>query len=819
MQLDKWHSNCSQFMIDSTTKNLNIDESLITSALGIKWDQNNDQLLFSYVGNENVGNRTTKRTILSMSSSLFDPLGLICPLIVTAKIILQELWLIKIDWDESVPQHIYSAWQSFIQNLSLLQSFEVPRFCLVPHLVSLQIHAFCDASLRAYGCCFYARCVDSWNTVSIQLLTAKSRVAPTKKLSLPKLELCGALILAKLYQQLSPIFKHLNYRLYCWTDSQIVLHWLKMHSATLSVFVGNRISKIQDMTDGSVWRHVPTKSNPADLVSRGCTVEELRNSIWINGPQFLTKESNFWPPNTTSDVDMNVVEKERRKSMFSATIESNYILDQLEAYSSYTRCIDVVAWMLRFALKANKQQLAAENSSTLSSDERQKALWSIVWNIQRKHFSSDIQAIQKGLQIKTSLKYLAPFLETIDSYCLLKVGGRLNLADLPNGSKHPVLLPSKSSFVELYVRHLHRKNYHAGAKTLMALIQQDFWIVNARDLARKIVRSCIHCVRYRPKLQEQVMGNLPRNRITPSRPFSNCGVDFCGPINTYLRIRGKAPYKTYVAIFICFSSKAVHLEAVSDLSTNAFLAALRRLIGRRGLPTDIYCDNATNFVGAKNHLAELKSFIFNIENQNIISNYCSKNFINFHFIPPRAPHFGGLWEAAVKVAKGHLHRSLMNTRLTFEELCTALVEVEAIMNSRPISTLSTDPNDLQPLTPGHFLIGTSLKALPTRSYDESTAARDHWAHISAVKQRFWDLWRSDYLNELQIRSKWSKQQHNVEPGTIVIVHEDNMPPQKWLLGRVVSSMPGKDSKVRVVDIQTSKGLIRRPIRKIAVLPA
>ncbi|XP_036339567.1 uncharacterized protein LOC118748926 [Rhagoletis pomonella] len=231
-----------------------------------------------------------------------------------------------------------------------------------------------------------------------------------------------------------------------------------------------------------------------------------------------------------------------------------------------------------------------------------------------------------------------------------------------------------------------------------------------------------------------MMGNLPVERLTPSRPFARCGIDFCGPISVYLRIRGKAPYKAYIAIFVCFATKAVHIEVVSDLTTDAFLASLKRMIGRRGLPTDIFCDNATNFVGACSKLAELKAFLFKKENQNVITNFCTNEFVNFHLIPPRAPHFGGIWEAAVKSAKGHLNRSIMNARLTYEELTTVLVEIEAVLNSRPISPLSSDPSDYEALTPGHFITGSALKSLPERAIANNINLVNKWTQITAIKR-------------------------------------------------------------------------------------
>ncbi|XP_054088377.1 uncharacterized protein LOC114805171 [Zeugodacus cucurbitae] len=453
-------------------------------------------------------------------------------------------------------------------------------------------------------------------------------------------------------------------------------------------------------------------------------------------------------------------------------------------------------------------------SSTLSPQELHHALFCIIWNIQHIHFANDIHLLQNGLTTNGPLLYLNPFLECTEGFQTLKVGGRLESADIPKERKHPMLLPSKCEFVVHYIRHLHQKHYHAGPKALVALIRLQFWIVNTPDLKRRIARSCTHCIRYKPKLMNHVMGQLPVERLTPSRPFSRCGIDFCGPVNVYLRIRGKTSYKAYIAIFVCLATKAVHIELVSDLSTDAFLASLKRMIGRRGLPSDIFCYNATNFVGACSKLPELKSFLFKTENKDAIVKYCANEFVNFKFIPPRAPHFGGIWEAAVKSAKGYLNRTFKNARLTAEEL-TVLVEIEAVLNSRPLTPFSSDPNDYEALTPGHFIISSALGALPEQRLSAEISSLHKWNQITSIKQTFRNRWSNYYkINELQVRSKWFSEQPKINNNSMVIIHEDNIPPQKWHIGRVIKCLPGKDSKNN-----EGKGRgIRRPIHKLALLP-
>ncbi|XP_070142231.1 uncharacterized protein [Drosophila kikkawai] len=555
------------------------------------------------------------------------------------------------------------------------------------------------------------------------------------------------------------------------------------------------------------------------ILSRGCTIAELEQSIWFEGPEFLRQEPQYWPRDNKdiNDIDLEAVQLEKRKSAFAVQTTSNQLLEGVYKSSSYQRCLLVVAWMFRFIHRCRK--LTPSQSPSPTPTELQRALHCIVWNIQTNHFAQEISSVLKGQPIRTNLKNLSLFLQVTDGFQLLKVGGRLELADYPETQRHPVLLPAKDPFVSQFVRRLHLQNYHAGPRTLVGLIRRQFWIVNARDLARQVVRSCIHCRRYRPTLEKQLMGQLPKERITPSRPFSRCGIDFCGPINVYLRIRGKPPTKAYLAVFVCFATKAIHVEVVSDLTTDSFIASLKRFIARRGLPSDIFCDNATNFAGANNKLEALKQFLFKKETAESFHHFCRNEFINFHFIPPRAPHFGGIWEAAVKSVKGLLNRTLRDTRLTFEELATAAADVEAILNSRPLTPLSTDPNDLAALTPGHFLVGDALRALPEAPpIDDNLDKLDRWKKVSAIKHHIWSRWSHEYVNELQVRTTWTKTAPNLAVNDMVIVHEDNLPPQRWLLGRVVSTIAGSDNIVRVANVRTAKGIIRRPIRKLALLP-
>ena len=283
--------------------------------------------------------------------------------------------------------------------------------------------------------------------------------------------------------------------------------------------------------------------------------------------------------------------------------------------------------------------------------------------------------------------------------------------------------------------------------------------------------------------------------------------------------RGRKTNKSYIALFVCYSTKAIHLEVTSELTTEAFIAALRRFVSRRERPRIICSDNGTNFVGANREMKEVYEFVRGQVDESIGDLFANEN-IEWKFIPPPSSlHMGGLWEAGVKSCKYHLKRVMGNTLFTFEELSTALTQIEACLNSRPLSAMSSDPMDLQPRTPAHFLIGESLTSLPDVDVTEiSTNRLDRWQLIQRTLQGFWKRWATEYINTLQSRTKWQTPQESLKIDDLVIVREDNLPPLKWKLGRVVELHPGTDGLVRVATVRTSGGKLKRSIVKLCKSP-
>ena len=817
----KWYSNHPKFALDDRAeKALQFNSSEATKTLGMIWLPKEDQFKFN-LDPDFLHLKATKRNILSVAARLFDPLGLLSPLVTKAKILLQELWIQKLDWDESIPLSLDTCWENFKQNLLKLDQISIPRHVFTSADCSIQIHGFADASMRAYGCCLYVRSVTP-ECVKTTLLTAKSKVSPLKTKTLPRLELCAAHLLAKLWKVVAPMLNPQIDKIVFWTDSEITLHWIKTHPSLLSVFVANRVSEIQEWSQQAIWRHVPSKQNPADIVSRGSDIEELKSSIWFDGPEFLSQVSTEWPVNNhfeLSEEDKNLEKKSQKLTLLAGIQEHNYFIKLSEKMSSHLKFIRIFAYVLRFISRLKKNVVAS--TEIVSSEERHYAFLKMVQIIQNSEFYEEIKNLENNKNISNNIQRLNPFLDNFyqngTNYSLLRVGGRLLNAPIEYDAKFPLLLTKNSYFLKSYLRHLHIRNYHAGPKALISILREKIWLVNARQACTKTVHECIHCFKYKPKLLTQIMGNLPADRLKASRPFLVCGVDFCGPVYTTLKIRGKPPQKSYIAIYVCFTSKAVHIELVGDLSTDCFILSLKRFVARRGVPTVIYCDNATNFVGAHRKMEELHTQ-FRMHTRKM-EDYAAEEQFRFEFIPPRAPHFGGIWEAAVKSAKNLLIRTIGSTILTAEELTTMLTEVEAVLNSRPLAPLSQDPNDGEALTPAHLLIGTTLRALPPFNVPlKDLSGLKRWHLVSQLKQKFWEKWSKEYLVGLQVRNKWFKEERNVTEGDLVLVHEENIPPQKWVMGRVVETVMGRDGKVRVAAVRTKNGTINRAIHRLALLP-
>ena len=823
--LRKFSSNSQELLNEIPLENLEcvqtleLDPDSAIKALGVKWKPATDNLIYS-VKLDPVPSVITKRSILSQIAKLFDPFGLLAPVIITAKIMMQILWKEKLGWDVEVPDKIKNQWLQYLHNLNTVNHIEVPRRIIsIDTPVKIVLDGFCDASEAAYGAMVYVRAFDHCTTSS-HLLCAKSKVAPLKNVSLPRLELMGALYLAKLLREVQTALKLPIHRVTAYTDSTIVLAWIAGESWRWTTFVSNRTAQIQELLPATNWHHVSTHNNPADLLSRGVLPDTLINSkLWWHGPDWTPLELDRAQHSESialSEADEQVIESETKRVSATFPVIRNEMLDSLiTSCSSLSKLIVVTSYILRFVSNARKQPQDRTIGNT-TSVERHNASHLLVRHVQTSHYNDVISSLTRGRNIPNNMRRLAPFVDGD----ILRVGGRLHHSNIEHNTKHPILLPSHHHLTKLIVEKEHLDLLHIGPEGLLAAIRRRYWIVGGRNLARNVVWKCLTCFRAKPTPSSTSEGQLPIERVTPSLPFTVTGIDFGGPIMTSTRQgRGQSLRKSYICLFVCFSTKAIHLEAVSDLSTDAFLAALRRFIARRGICSQIWSDNATNFHGARRKLNDFQRHFARKANFAPISNLLAENGIKWNFIPPHSPHFGGLWEAAIKSTKHHLRRVIGNACLTFEEFGTLLAQIEACLNSRPLTTSSSDPNDLQPLTPAHFLIGKPLTALPEPNLiGENFTYLARWKRIQQLTQLFWKRWQNEYLTHLQQKASHNPTINPIQIGDLVVIMEDNLPALQWPMARVTHINPGVDGQVRVATLKTYRGTTERVVKKLCRLP-
>uniref|UniRef100_A0A8D8SE53 Integrase catalytic domain-containing protein n=1 Tax=Cacopsylla melanoneura TaxID=428564 RepID=A0A8D8SE53_9HEMI len=791
------------------------DTDTCLKVLGVQWNPTEDCFTFKVNLEDLV---FTKRGILSTVAKIFDILGLISPVITFAKLIIKDLWRLKIDWDEKLPDSICQKWKKFVQELYLLQDLKIARHLSIVKDSTVRLIGFCDASFAAMGACVYAH-VDTGGVINTHLICAKSKIAPTKYVTIPRLELCSSLLLAKLMDSVLKTFqsKYEIEQVICFSDSKVALYWISSESVRWKTFVANRVTKIQELVSEDKWFHVKGTENPADCLSRGITPKELiSHKLWSNGPTWLPSPVHTW---MLSSVNESALSEQMSNDKLleeklnvlhignSKKSEENVLLKLSLRISKWNILLRTVALVLKFCHLLP--------GGTITVQDLETSELKLIQALQNEVFCDDLKNLKNNKPISHSLLKLRPFVKDNTLLC----GGRISNANqIGYHHAHPIILPKKHHIVNLLINYEHEKNLHTGPQLLLSIIRKKYWIIGGRDIVRQQVMKCVVCFKNNPKTVNPIMADLPPCRVQESKAFLHCGVDYAGPFNvTISRHRGVKTQKAYLCLFICMTTKALHLELASSLTTEAFLSCLRRFIARRGTVKVLYCDQGTNFVGASNMLSDMYKFLDSKPFKDAFENELLNQRIVFRFNPPASPHFGGLWESNVRQVKTHLYKVIGSQILSYEELYTIFTEIESICNSKPLCPIDSDASAPQALTPAHFLMQQPAEGLLCAG-EVPLPLSQRFKLVSQLVQSFWKRFSNEYLSQLQERAKWLKDDVQLKPGLLVLIKSDNSPVLSWPLGRILEVFPGQDDVVRVARVQVKGGELRRPAVKLCPLP-
>ncbi|KAK7916727.1 hypothetical protein WMY93_012488 [Mugilogobius chulae] len=777
-------------------------------ALGLRWNCLTDRLGYRHRPVEY--SQPTLRNVYKVLATQYDPLGYLIPFTTRAKILIQDLWKVGVGWDDPIqPEALLDLWNQWESELAYLPQVEIPR-CYVPpeadsDMPRREAHIFCDASERAYGAVEYLRTQDSQDEVHIAFVMARSRVSPRKQLSMPRLELCAALAGAQLAKVTMTELLLTPQHITLWTDSTTVLTWLNSDSCRYKVFVGTRVAEIQELTEGCNWRYVSTTDNPADDLTRGKALQELsQSSRWSQGPHFLRQHPDSWPVLHVEEAQEE--EEELRKPVFcgATTCPPSSSIPDIDNWDGLIR-----------ATHETLHGAANDHSNpAMTAADVQAAELHLLQQSQRDSFPEEVDALatSKPISRQSRLVMLAP--EYDAAVGLMRVGGRLRRAeDLDPDSMHPIILDPKHYVTKLLIKKYDTDLLHPGPERVFAELRRRYWILRGRESIKRHQHGCVECQKWRASPVVPKMADLPPARLRLYKPpFWSTGIDCFGPYNVKV---GRRTEKRWGLIFKCMTTSCVHLDLLESMDTDAFLMALRRFIARRGKPFEILADRGTNFRGGA---TELQASFAALEEP--LQNQLADQQIEFRFNPPGSPHFGGTWEREIKTIKAALQVVLRDQTVAEPVLQTVLIEVEGLLNAKPLGYISSDAADPDPVTPNLLLMGRRDASLPQAIYASSDLlSRRRWRHSQILADHFWSHFIRRHLPDLQKRSKWHNDTDNLTIGQVVMVVDSQLPRAQWPIGRVVKICPGSDGRVRAAEVRINGQTYLRPVVRLVRLPA
>ncbi|XP_055622897.1 uncharacterized protein LOC129766397 [Toxorhynchites rutilus septentrionalis] len=801
-------------------KNLGVDnEAVLEKILGMWWDTRTDTFRYKLSTQRNQellsgSKHPTKRDVLRVLMSVYDPLGLISHYMIYLKLLFQEIWRMGSSWDDEIGENQLIKWNNWLQLLPEVESVRIPRcYHLSPsrgRLRTIELHTFVDASELGYAAVCYFRFIEG-DRISCSLVGSKSRVAPIKFVSIPRLELQAAVIGTRLARSIEEGHSIRVDRRVFWTDARDVICWLKSDHRKYSQFVAFRVGEILEVTNIEEWRWIRGKINVADEGTKWDGTPNFDvNCRWFAGPPFLSKSTSDWPK---ALINEDTVEELRPRLLHHHAQVADDIL-RPDDHSNWTRLLRLTALVQRFPNNIKRKRtneglllgpLTSEELLAASNYLYKRAQWDCY-----QDEMSMLSAGRTNLPKTSSLYKVSPY---IDRAGVMRIRGRIDICDFANeNTQFPIALPRQHPLTKLVLQDVHEKYHHQCNETFVNEVRRKFNISRVRVECDRVRRKCVRCKIRLAKPDPPMMANLPKERLAAFvRPFSYVGVDYFGPYQVTV---GRRMEKRYGVLITCLTTRAIHIELASSLSTDSCIMALRNCFSRRGTPVQIISDRGTNFVGASK---ELKAALAQVEINKLMKEFTTAS-TSWIFNPPASPHMGGIWERMIQTIKKILEEIKPRRLPTDEVLRNLMIEIENIVNSRPLTHVPVDDESSPALTPNHFLVGSSNGSKPLVPYDDGALVmRQSWKTSQLLANYFWKRWVLEYTPVITRRAKWFRPAKPIKIGDIVIVVDSSFPRNCWPKGRIIAVKASKDGQVRSATVQTESGIYERPAVKLAVL--
>ena len=761
----------------------------------------------------------TQRLFLCLVSKVFDPIGLVAPFTVGARLLLKDIWRVTgQQWDDELPQDMVQKFLVWSADLPKLENIKIPRSCFSGPFDNIELHMFDDSSQDIFRAVAFLRARVKTPTgqkeTELAFVLGKARVAPMKVMAVPKLELQAALLAARLKREIIQALTVTVNQVFMWTDSTTILQWINSNEKQL-IFVANRVCEILEYTSVDQWNHVATKDNPADAGTRGMSAEILQLSSWVESPHFLTNSrfpfvlNKYVINNIKLGVNQAVTIEDTVSVATSVKKQTTPVpsIFPFDKFSSYQKYLRIAAYFLRLLPKhASYCNLDGSITDPTELDEAERHLQYLV---QGESFARERKDLLDNKSVKRSSR-IAPNLPFISPNALIRSSSRIKrLIEVGFNVKYPIIIDARHPFVKLFLEQTHLKHFHQGVEYLRSVVQEHYTVLKLRSSLRSIKAHCLSCREFQAVTMQPIMSDLPKDRLAyQSPPFTNTGVDYFGPFYvTVCRTTGKR----WGFLFTCLTTRTVHVEIVTSMDTSSCVMGFEWFVSRRGTPTMTWSDNGTNFIGAEKELRE------SIEKWNFVNTAAelAHKGVKWRFNPPSAPHQGGIWERLVRSFKRVLYTILGTRRLLDEVLHTTFCLVDNALNSRPLTPVSADPCDLNAITPNHFLLGEHSTGIPSVVGNDEFGYRKRYARAQSYANSIWSRWIREYVPTLNRRSKWQtpSEQHLKTSDLVWIVEEIN-PRGYYPIAWIEELRYGSDSVARSAVLRTSTCSLVRPLVKL-----